>query len=150
MELPDKFLTKLPDGKTLGEEALIPTRSYVALIEALQEEGVEISALLPGTGDGVGKLAFDKRQFSYRVHSWPQVPPLFKFMRELGVSLQDCLKTFNWGVGYYIFVPAREVERALSAGKKAGYELLEIGAVEEGKRQVVFEPENVTLLPPGN
>ncbi len=149
MELPDKFLTKLPNGNTLGEEALIPTRSYVALIEALQEEGVRISALLPGTGDGVGKLAFDKRNFTYRIHSWPQVPPLFQYMRELGVSLRDCLKTFNWGVGYYVFVPAGEVERALAAGKRAGYELLDIGIVEEGKRQVVFEPENIILLPPG-
>jgi phosphoribosylformylglycinamidine cyclo-ligase len=149
MELPDKFLTKLPNGKTIGEEILTPTRSYVALIEKLLDEGVEIRALLPGTGDGVGKLAFDKRNFAYRIHSWVEVPAVFRFMQEIGVSLRDCLKTFNWGVGYYIFVAPEEAERVLALGKEVGYELSDIGVVEEGKRQVIFEPEKIILPPPG-
>ena len=37
MALPEKFLIKLLKGNTLGEEALIPTRSFVDLIEALLE-----------------------------------------------------------------------------------------------------------------
>jgi phosphoribosylformylglycinamidine cyclo-ligase len=150
LELPEQFLTKLPNGNTLGDEALIPTRSYVALIEALLEAEVKIHALLPGTGDGVGKIAFDKRPFTYRIHSWLTVPPLFKFFREqIGVALEDCLKTFNWGVGYYLFVPAGEVEKILKIGKEVGYELADIGIVESGERKVIFEPENITLPPPG-
>ncbi|MBI2623381.1 MAG: hypothetical protein HYW65_02285 [Candidatus Liptonbacteria bacterium] len=149
LELPEKFLTKLPNGKTLGEEALTPTRSYVALVEALLAEKVDIHALLPGTGDGVGKLAFDKRPYNYRVHSWVPVHPLMQFVRELGVELKDCLKTFNWGAGYYIFVPPAEVERVLKIGKRAGYTLAEVGVVEEGDRRVIFEPENITLGGPG-
>ena len=157
LELPDKFLTKLPaptgasgQATTLGEEALIPTRSYVALVETLLENNVDIHALLPGTGDGVGKLAYDKREFSYRVNSWLEVPPLFRYFREvIGLSLMDCLKTFNWGVGYYVFVSAQEAARVVELGEKAGYRLADIGVVEAGKRQVVFEPENITLAPPG-
>ena len=103
LALPEQFLTKLPNGKTLGEEALTPARSYVALVEALLENEVDIHALLPGTGDGVGKIAFDKRPFTYRIRNWPKVPELFRYYDdELNVSSQDCLKTFNWGVGYYI------------------------------------------------
>jgi hypothetical protein len=34
-------------------------------------------------------------------------------------------------------------------GKSIGYELADIGAVEEGKREVVFSPGNITLSPPG-
>lgn len=64
LELPEQFLTKLPNGNTLGAEALIPTRSYVALMEALLTRGVRPHAVLPGTGDGVGKLAYDKRNFT--------------------------------------------------------------------------------------
>jgi phosphoribosylformylglycinamidine cyclo-ligase len=150
LELPDQFLTKLPNGSTVGDEALIPTRSYVALIEALLEAKVKINALLPGTGDGVGKIAFDKRTFTYRVHSWLSVPPLFEFFREgVGLSLESCLKTFNWGVGYYLFVPASEVDTILKIGKEVGYELADVGIVEEGERKVIFEPENITLPPPG-
>src|SRR3989344_4594104 len=89
LDLPRKFLTTLPNGNTLGEEALIPTRSYVALVEALLKKKVKIHALLPGTGDGVGKIAFDKRPFTYRITSWLEIPPLFRFFNEnLDVNLE--------------------------------------------------------------
>lgn len=150
LELPDQFLTKLPNGQTIGEEALTPTRSYVALVEALLANKIKIHALLPGTGDGVGKIAFDKRPFTYRIHSWLEVPTLFKYFNEkLEVNLENCLKTFNWGVGYYIFAPREEVEKILKIGQDAGYTLSDVGVVEEGKRQVIFEPGNITLTPPG-
>ncbi len=150
LALKDQFLTKLPTGRTLGEEALIPTRSYVALIEILLKNEVHIHALLPGTGDGVGKLAYDKRPFTYRVHSWLPVPPLFTYFREsIGLSLQDCLKTFNWGAGYYVFVAPKDVDTVLKLGKRAGYMLADVGVVEKGERKVIFEPENIVLPPPG-
>ncbi|MCE9541295.1 hypothetical protein K8R03_01900 [Candidatus Kaiserbacteria bacterium] len=149
LELPEKFMTKLPGGTTLGAETLIPTRSYVNLVETLLDNGVGIHALLPGTGSGVSKIAFDNRPATYRIHTWTNVPPLMQFMRSIGVSLEDCLKTFNWGVGYYIFLPRSEVTKTLELGRAAGYDLLEVGQVEEGERQVVFEPESITLPPPG-
>ncbi|MBZ9577718.1 hypothetical protein KJA13_01630 [Patescibacteria group bacterium] len=150
--LPEKFLTKLPaTGRTLGEEALIPTRSYVALVEALLENEIEIHALLPGTGSGVSKIAFDKRRLTYRIHTWvKEIPPLFLFMRELGVGLEDCLTTFNWGIGYYMFVPPSAVERTINTGEKSNYHLIDLGIVEEGERKVIFEPEDITLPPPGD
>jgi phosphoribosylformylglycinamidine cyclo-ligase len=150
LELPEMLLTRLPNGNTLGDEALIPTRSYVGFVEALLKAGVDVHALLPGTGDGVAKLAFDKRSYSYRVHSWVEdIPPLFLYMEELGVSRADCLKTFNWGMGYYAFVPQRQVDLALEVSHRAGYEALEIGRVEEGDRKVIYEPDGITLPPPG-
>jgi len=146
LALKDKFLHLLPNGKTLGEEALIPTRSYVRLVEALQEKNIEIHSLLGGTGGGISKIAYAKRPFTYRVKKWVEaIPPLFLFMLELGVSLEDCLTTFNWGIGFYIFVPEEEADRTISAGRKAGYDLLDLGRVEEGERCVIFEPEGITL-----
>jgi phosphoribosylformylglycinamidine cyclo-ligase len=146
LALKDKFLHQLPNGKTLGEEALIPTRSYVRLVEALQEKNIEIHSLLGGTGGGISKIAYAKRAFTYRVKKWvDEIPALFRFMREVGVSLEDCLTTFNWGIGFYIFVPEEEVDRTIKTGKKAGYELVELGQVEAGERCVVFEPEKITL-----
>jgi len=146
LALKDKFLHLLPNGKTLGEEALIPTRSYVRLVEALQEKKVEIHSLLGGTGGGISKIAYAKKPFTYRVTAWvDEIPPLFRFMLQVGVGLKDCLTTFNWGIGFYIFVPEKEVERTLRAGREAGYDLLELGRVERGERKVVFEPERITL-----
>jgi len=149
LTLPEQFLTKLPNGNTLGEEALIPTQSYVALIEALLEAEIDIHALLPGTGSGISKVAFDSRPFTYRIFAWVDVPSLFQFMREIGVSLEDCLTTFNWGIGYYIFLPPKEAERAIQIGQQAGYQLFLLGRAEEGERKVIFEPENIILSPPG-
>ena len=146
LALKEGFLHPMPNGKALGEEALIPTRSYVRLVEALQENGIEVHSLLGGTGGGISKIAYAKRPFTYRVKRWvDEIPPLFLFMRETGVSLKDCLTTFNWGIGFYIFVPEKEVERTIKAGGKAGYELLELGQVEAGERRVIFEPENIIL-----
>jgi len=153
LKLPDSFMTRLPNGNTLGEEALIPTLSYMKPVMAMLDTGMEVHAFLPGTGDGVAKLAFDKRPFTYRVHSWlpeDQIPQLFRFMRELGISLEDCLTTFNWGMGYYAFVPAHAVERALTAIAATGHTGMDLGTVEEGERCVIFEPEGVTLAPPGD
>jgi len=44
-------------------------------------------------------------------------------------------------------VPEKEVDHTIEIGRKAGYELLDIGQVEEGERCVIFEPEGVTLPP---
>ncbi|MDD8015537.1 MAG: AIR synthase-related protein [Acidobacteriota bacterium] len=146
LELKNKFLEVLPNGKTLGEEALIPTCSYVALVEALQENKIEIHSLLGGTGGGISKIAYAKKPFTYRVKKWvDEIPPLFQFMRHIGVSLKDCLTTFNWGIGFYIYVPEKEVERTIRVGRKAGYDLIELGQVEAGERRVIFEPEKITL-----
>jgi phosphoribosylformylglycinamidine cyclo-ligase len=150
LKLPEAFLTKLPNGKTLGEQALIPTKSYVALVEILLAHDTDLHALLPGTGDGVGKIAFDKRPYQYRIHSWLKVPPLMQYFNdELKVPLADCLKTFNWGAGFYIFAPKSEVEKIILHGEKAGYTLADVGVVEQGKRRVIFGPGNITLNPPG-
>jgi phosphoribosylformylglycinamidine cyclo-ligase len=150
LDLPEQFLTKLPSGMTFGESALIPTRSYVKLIESLQEAEVKIHALLPGTGDGVGKLSFDKRPMTYRIHSWLAVPELMLYFKNNGLPMLDCLKTFNWGAGYYIFAPKDQVDTILKIGAGAGYTLADVGAVESGIRQTIFEPENIVLPPPGH
>ena len=150
MRLPEKFLTELLNGETIGKESLTRSVCLIPLAEALFEAEVDIPAFLPGTGGGPSKIASGKQSFTYRIHSWfDEIPSLFTFMRQLGVSLGDCLTTFNWGAAGYIFASLNEVEQIIDIGKKAGYQLLNIGKVEKGPRRVIFEPENITLSPPG-
>ncbi len=150
LELPDQFLTKLPNGRTLGEEALIPTRSYHKLVQALLDARVKVSMFLPATGSGVSKIAFRPDPLTYWINHWvPEIPPIFHFMRELGVPLKDLLTTFNWGVGYYVFVPPSELSNAMEAATDAGVELYELGHVEQGERKVAFMPHRIILSPPG-
>lgn len=148
MQLPDKFLTKLPNGLTLGEEALTPTRSYVALVEALQQAGVPIKKFLPGTGDGVAKLAASKDPFTYVIEEWPEIPVLVECMREWGMTIRDSLTTFNCRVGYYGFVAPEHAENTISVSAQAGYPAWDLGYVKEGDRCVIFRPENDLVLPP--
>jgi len=80
------------------------------------------------------------------VKKWvDEIPAIFRFMLEVGVSLKDCLTTFNWGIGFYIFVAEEEVDQTVHTGKQAGYDLIELGQVEAGERCVIFEPEKITL-----
>ncbi|MDD5291436.1 MAG: AIR synthase related protein [Patescibacteria group bacterium] len=150
LKLPDGFNAKLPDGRTLGEHALTPTRSYVALMDAWLEAELEIHAFQPITGGGVAKIAFDKRPFTYRIKDWPKkIPPIFTYMREqFGLSVMGSLTTFNNGIGAVGFFPRSAVQKAMDVGIKAGYEMYELGVVEEGERQTIFGPENDLVLPP--
>jgi len=150
LTLPDQFLHVLPSGRTLGEEALIPTVSYVALFEALLDEPQvksELLAVVPATGDGVVKLLRDPRSFTYRIEHWIEVPSIFRFMRELGVPLEECLRTFNWGIGLYLFVSEYGADRVLALGRQNGYELVHLGHVDSGSKSVVFNPEKLKLYP---
>lgn len=150
MQMPDQFLTKVPGGRSLGEECLRPMASYVTLVEMLLAAKAEIHAILPGTGSGIAKLAYDKRELTYRVTGWPEVPPLMKFMHQSGVSMKDCLTTFNWGVGLYLFVPDACIDQVLGLCSQHGWaSAMVVGRVEKGSRQVIYEPERLTLPPPG-
>ena len=148
--LRDGFYTKLPSGMTIGEALHIRTLCYVPFVEQIVKRKIDVHALLPGTGDGVGKLAFDHRPMRYRITDWPDVPELMLYMLELGVSLEDCLKTFNWGVGYYAFCTPGDVDAVLSAARSSGLAAMEVGRVEEGERCTIFGPaRDLVLSPPG-
>jgi len=156
LKLPDQFLTKLPSGKVLGKEMLEPTACYVRAIEALLNAELDIHALLPATGDGVAKLGFDKRAYTYVVTHWPQIPELFHFFYELlckSGEYEDpefeCLKTFNCGVGYYVFLPERQVDVALSLIESVGRRAWRIGEVRDGPRQTIWalQGDTITMAP---
>ena len=157
LDLPDGFLTKL-NGRTVGEECLIPTRSYSGLVEALLNADVNVHAFLPMTGDGIGKFASDDR-FHYYIHSWPpedEMPPLFRFMEEIGMPSEGIAKTFNCGIGYVAIVPPNEIPKVMDIGCKTKidgeegyYNPMLIGAVEEGDAGTYFGPWNLHLPPPG-
>ena len=140
-------MTKLPSGRILGVELLEPTRSYVGLVETLLDGEVNVSAFMPATGDGVSKICKLGR-LTFEIHSWVKVHEIFEFMLGLGIPIEDCLTTFNWGIGYYVFVRPRDVSRAVKCADIAGFNLAEIGQVKSGKHCVIFGPEKGLILDP--
>jgi phosphoribosylformylglycinamidine cyclo-ligase len=142
-QLQDGFLTRLPSGTTFGEAVLVPTKSYVGLVNALLDADIDVHAFQPITGGGVGKIAFEKQPMTYRIQDWVEVPELFQFIEEtLGISKKGMLETFNCGIGYVVFVDSDDKYEAIDAAAKAGRELVPLGKVEEGPRRVIFGPEN--------
>jgi phosphoribosylformylglycinamidine cyclo-ligase len=154
-EIPDGLLTDIGDDRIYGLEALIPTMCYVGLVEAILETNIPVHTFLPATGDGVAKLAFEKMELTYEVTHWPlpeELPPLFLYLWRLGVSFRDMLKTFNMGIGYYVFCPESSAADILRVGTDAGYQMMAVGRVVEGRRQTIFKPagyETISLPPPG-
>ncbi|MGA2418134.1 MAG: hypothetical protein ABSF55_02760 [Candidatus Staskawiczbacteria bacterium] len=153
----DAFLRKL-NGWTVGQEALIPTRSYIGLVHALLNAGIDVHAFLPMTGDGVGKFASDGR-YHYNIEKWPPEemwPPLFLFMLEVGMPKEGVATSFNCGIGYVWIGPPSQEDAVMEVASKTKidgeggfYEPFRLGDVEEGKAGTYFKPWDLHLPPPG-
>ncbi len=143
LELEHGFLSACSNGKSLGSEALIPTRSYVGLVNALACSEINVHAHWPITGDGAAKFRADKR-FSFRIQSWPDFqvwPPIFKFMhRYCNMPMQEMLETFNCGIGWVTIVPRCKADKVMEIGhetvidgEEGFYQGKVIGTVQEGR-----------------
>src|SRR3989344_4903406 len=142
MERPKGFAEVLSSGKTVGEEALVPTQCYVTLIEALlRAEVAGIRAIEPVTGGGVAAIFKRGESWTYRIQQWVEPPSIFEYPLLAGVPLEQCLTTFNWGIGLYLIVAERRADEVRKVSETAGWELYHLGCVEPGERKIIFEPE---------
>jgi phosphoribosylformylglycinamidine cyclo-ligase len=123
-----------PGGSApVGEELLRPTRIY--------SRGVEALAGLPGThglahlsGGGVRNLVRLNPRVAFNLDRWPQVPPLFEWVRSLGpVDLAEMFRTFNMGIGFAVVVESRRLAEVRRRLARAGApDAVPIGRVERG------------------
>lgn len=99
--------TPLPNGKTLGEDILTPTRIYAGVLRVT--EGCSIHGMCHITGGGLLNLKrLSKYGFSI---TDPLEPPLiFKWLQEAGsIGKVEAYRTFNMGMGYAFIAPAGSV-----------------------------------------
>jgi len=128
-------------GGTVGEVLLAVHRSYFgavwparARLHALAHitgGGIpgNLVRVLPGTTDAV-----------VRGGSWP-VPAQFRVVQRGGsVSDEEMRNVFNLGVGLIGVCAAAEVSAVRTAAREAGVETWDIGAVEQGRGEVRWEP----------
>jgi phosphoribosylformylglycinamidine cyclo-ligase len=121
---------KLPDGRTVAEELLQPTKIYVEHFKALRDNKIEVRGIAHITGSGFKKI-LRLGDFKFIVENLPPLPSIFKTIKETGnVEWSEMFTTFNNGVGLVIIVPQEEKERAL---KVLGEEdtSFELGKVEK-------------------
>lgn len=136
----------LPDGTSVGDALLAPSALYVKLMERLYLDGVQLSYASHITGHGLRKLMRADRQLTYRIGELPPVPASLQFIVDtLGLSSEEAFGTLNMGVGFALFCPSGQAERAVQAARAVGQFAIVAGVVEEGPRQVVLEPVGVTF-----
>ncbi|MGO0577844.1 phosphoribosylformylglycinamidine cyclo-ligase [Ornithinimicrobium panacihumi] len=129
-------------GRTLGEEALEPTRIYTRPLLELVRADLGLHALSHVTGGGLaanlarvlpsGVLATVER-------CWTP-PPIFGLVQELGqVPLPDLEQTLNMGVGFVAVVAPEGVDRALSLLSEQGIDAWTVGAVGDPSTAALYD-----------
>jgi phosphoribosylformylglycinamidine cyclo-ligase len=147
-KLSDAYATQLSDGTMYGEALLEPTHIYAGLVRDLFNQGIDIRYMSNITGHGWRKLMrYKERPFTYRMTQVPKPQAVFEFMQEeSGNDDQEMYGNLNMGAGFAIFInpkDARAVEEIAFA--RHNVNALKAGVVEEGPRQVIIEPKNLTF-----
>jgi phosphoribosylformylglycinamidine cyclo-ligase len=134
---------KLPRlGCTVAEELLKPHRSYAAILDRLNQEGVLKGAAhitgggLPGNIPRILPRGLEAR---IEAGSWPELP-VFTLLREIGrVPEDEMRRTFNLGVGMALVVSPKKLAKAAAILKCEKETFYRIGWIARGRRGVVFE-----------
>lgn len=145
-QLPQGYATKLSDGRTFGEAVLQPSHIYAALGRKLFDAGLEVHYLSNITGHGWRKLMRAERELTYRVSVLPPVSPLLEFIAaQAGNDEKEMYGNYNMGAGYAVYVPAEQAEKVVELANACGLQAWKAGKVEQGPKQVIIEPNNITF-----
>ncbi|MDQ1280798.1 MAG: phosphoribosylformylglycinamidine cyclo-ligase, partial [Thermoproteota archaeon] len=148
--LPERYFTRLSDGRTLGEALLEPTPIWVRPIIDLLNAGVDIHYISPITGHGWRKLGRAPFPFKYIVDTLPEPPEVFRFLidrgRLLGLDVSDEENYQVWNMGIFITLIAPKSASGAIANEAAkhGCHLHVLGHVEKGELEVEIKPKGIT------
>jgi phosphoribosylformylglycinamidine cyclo-ligase len=93
----------------LARELLVPTRTYSGAADALADLAGVVGFAHVSAG-GVRNLVRLSASVRFLLDSYPQSPPLFGWLQELGgLSDREMFQTFNMGVGFFVVVRPRAV-----------------------------------------
>ncbi|MCX6819130.1 MAG: AIR synthase related protein [Candidatus Aenigmarchaeota archaeon] len=159
-KLPERYFTKMPDGRTLGEAALVPTPVYVRPIIEMFDEA-ELHYVSPITGHAWEKVGRARFPFTYVIENPPVVPTVFQFLIEevkrinpylpekerFNVSDEENYYVWNMGTSVALIAPANSKTKMRQIAKKYKTELQELGYVKEGEKQVLIPWKNLRYVP---
>jgi phosphoribosylformylglycinamidine cyclo-ligase len=136
----DKHYDEL--GETLGEAVLRPTRIYVRAVRELLE-AYRVKRVVTGmahiTGGGlrenIERVLPDRCDAVISKSAW-KPPPVFDFLRRLGVMRSEMFKVFNMGIGYVFVVRPFFADGVMRSLKNSGEQPIKIGTIQPGKGKV--------------
>ena len=144
--LPDGYGTRLPSGVMFGEALLAPTTLYSPVTEALARHGVVPHYCANITGHGWRKVMRHPGEWTYRIHTLPDVPEVLQFLaKETQSDARESYGNLNMGAGFALFVDAKDAARTVEIAAQQGIQAWNSGVVEKGKKQVVIEPLSLTF-----
>lgn len=144
--LPDRYATTLPSGRTFGEALLDPAPIYAKLVRALLDHDVPVTYLSHVTGHGLLKLMRRPEPLRYRIEQLPPVPEILDFLvAQAGLDAKAAYSTFNMGAGYAVYCAPGAGASVVAIAAESGLRAFVAGAVEQGPREVLLEPIDVSF-----
>lgn len=145
-KLPKGYSTKLKSGKIYGEAILTKTNIYAKLIQDLLNADVDIHYISNITGHGLRKIMRARGNFTYVLEKLFTPQEIFIFIQKhANLTDDEIYQTLNMGQDYAIFLPAKDIVKAKTIIRRNKFESLNAGYVEEGPRQVIIKPKNITF-----
>ena len=139
--LPEGYLTPVAPGLGYGEALLAPTTLYSPLTDALHQVGIVPHYCANITGHGWRKLLRHAGEFTYRIHTVPEVPAVLQFIqRHARQDDREAYSTLNMGAGFALFMDPADALRTVGIAASLGIPALVAGTVEAGQKQLLIEP----------
>jgi len=153
--LPQKYSTKMPNGRSLGEVLLDASAIYVDFITACQKANMRPHYAAHVTGHGWRKLMRPSDSFVYRITQLKPPPGVFQFMMQAGpIDAREAYATFNMGAGFAVYVDTRDSNEFLRIARETRHEAWVAGdVIKQGDRKAVeivplgitFEAESLAV-----
>lgn len=145
-KLPKGYATKLSNGKIYGEALLTKTNIYAKLVEDLLNNKIDIHYISNITGHGLRKIMRAGQNYTYVIEKVFEPQEIFNFIQEnANLSDYEMHQTFNMGMDYAIFIPAKHVRKAQLVIKKHKFESIDAGYVENGAKEVLIKPKSIVF-----
>lgn len=143
-KLPKGYETKLADGKMYGDSLLTKTHIYSRLLNSLFVANIYPHYVSNITGHGLRKIMRGRPAFTYVIEKIVKPQPVFTFIQKhAGITDYEMYETFNMGMDYAIFVDTKDASRAGKIIKDIGFDSIDAGRVEKGKKQVIFKLKGI-------
>lgn len=144
--LSEGYGTKLNSDIFYGEAILTKTNIYAKLIQNLLDKEIDIHYISNITGHGLRKLMRSNREFTYVIEKLFEPQEIFSFIqKQANLDDYEMYQTFNMGQDYALFLPAKDMTRAVEIVQSNGFEGLDAGSVQIGERKVILQPKNITF-----
>ncbi len=145
-QLPKGYATKLASGQYYGEAVLQKSNIYAQLIQKLFIANVDIHYISNITGHGMRKIMRARQDFTYVLEKIYEPQEVFSFIQKNAhISDFEMYQTYNMGMDYAIFIPAKDVKKSQRIIKECGFKSIDAGYVEKGKKQVVIKQKKLVF-----